>query len=252
MIVIPVAGRGQRFRNSGYKTPKWKLMVGGRTLLEWSLLSFAEMFKKETFLVISRDREIGLQLREIQVELGISEISFVLLEAPTNGQAETVMQGLKQLSVPDYEPVTIFNTDTFRPGYQPTARQSRSDAWLECVKAEGDHWSFVLEDTSVPGKVARVEEKRRISNNCSTGIYYFSRRKLFDEAYSGLYAEPPGTELFVAPLFNYLIDRGDNVLFDLVDPGDVFFSGTPAEYEDCVQREGLIVESFQRSTLRKS
>ena len=40
ILLVPMAGRGQRFVDEGYTTPKQFLDVGGHTMIEWSFKSF--------------------------------------------------------------------------------------------------------------------------------------------------------------------------------------------------------------------
>ena len=245
MIVLPMAGAGVRFEYAGYKTPKWALPIGGRTVLEWSLLSFSKLFENERFLMIHRDdNSVTEFVKSMAAGIGVKNLEIVCLDRPTRGQAETVHEGLIQTSVPFDEQVTIFNIDTIRPGYEPSSRQLSSDGWLECVYASGDHWSFVIEDSEEPGRVLKVTEKERTSDHCSTGLYYFSERQIFDETFAEECSNWHSGELFVAPLFNHAVKHGYRVLFDHISENDVFFSGTPDEYEQCVLGETVIATRF--------
>lgn len=249
MIVIPAAGVGSRFRSAGYKHPKWQLTLGNRTLLEWSLLSFSRVFDTDSFLVISGDPNMETIVRNFESEERVKEVFFVMLDEPSRGQADTVRKGLSILGVPETESITIFNTDTMRPGFVPTKRQLSSDGWLECVEVEGNHWSFVYEDSEVPGRALRVEEKKRISKNACTGVYHFAERKLFEDSFLRRYSNTQDSEMFVAPLFNELITEGYEVCFDVIDKSDVFFAGTPVEYESAVIITEQITRRFAKYSL---
>ena len=245
MIVLPMAGEGIRFRTAGYATAKWNLPLAGRTLLEWSLLSFSNFFDKERFLLVHREGDVTTEfLKGVAKEFGIMNLDVVCLEETTRGQAETVSKGLSQVEMTTDESLTIFNIDTLRPGYEPKERQAASDGWLECVHAVGDHWSFVVEDKYERGRVLKVAEKKRISKNCSTGLYYFAQRQIFDEAYAKECSGWSGGEIYVAPLYNHTIKMGCRVSFDLILPEDVFFSGTPADYEQCLRQHTEITRRF--------
>jgi NDP-sugar pyrophosphorylase family protein len=196
-----MAGEGIRFRTAGYETPKWGLPLVGHTVLEWSLLSFSNLFETEKVTIVHREEEATTDfLKSAAKRVGIVHLDVVRLEERTRGQAETVSEGLSQVSVTSDESLTIFNIDTLRPGYEPGERQQASDGWLECVHASGDHWSFVLEDHSESGRVQSVSEKKRISENCSTGLDYFSQRQIFDEAYAEECSTWNSGEIYVAPL----------------------------------------------------
>ncbi|AUQ68762.1 NTP transferase domain-containing protein [Phaeobacter inhibens] len=245
MIVIPMAGLSSRFSKAGYDRPKWMLPLAGRPLLDWSLLSFARLFEQETFLFIYRETgETGAFIKARAHALGIKTFRMAPLSEPTRGQAETVHLGLHQTDVAADAALTIFNIDTIRPGYRPSPRLASSEGWLECFKGDGDHWSFVEGAPDHPGMALRVTEKQRISDNCSTGMYYFSSRARFEEAYLAEVADPSAKELFVAPLYQRMIHAGHPVSFDVIAPDDIFFSGTPDEYQTAIGQEAALQARF--------
>lgn len=248
MIVLPMAGRSQRFKDAGFSQPKWQLPINDKTILEYVFLSLRGLGDDEPILVVSRETSEGMQLIEEAAEKTQvnNRIQIENLSDPTRGQAETVYQGLLQNSTHHDEPVTIFNVDTLRPGYKPTLRQLASDGWLECFIGEGDAWSFVLPAEDGSGKVKRVTEKERISELCCTGMYYFAARSIFDWAYMKQLADNPYPELYVAPLFNHLIQGGLDVSFDRVSSSLVHLCGSPADYITCLGQAEQVSEQFSK------
>lgn len=51
ILLIPMAGKGQRFIDEGYETPKPLIEVGGKTILEWSFDSFNWRYCDLVFVV---------------------------------------------------------------------------------------------------------------------------------------------------------------------------------------------------------
>ena len=71
----------------------------------------------------------------------------------------------------------IFNIDTIHLALNPLF-DDKYDGILETFNAEGDHWSFAeMDDNNL---VKKVVEKKRISANCSNGLYYFQDLNLFN------------------------------------------------------------------------
>lgn len=246
MIVIPMAGLSSRFARAGYDRPKWMLPLANRPLFDWSLMSFADHFADTPFLIIFR-RASGVEefVRERITELGISDAQLVALEAPTSGQAETVSLGLHAAGVLPNEPLIIFNIDTIRPHFRAPAEPA--DGWVECFLGEGDHWSFVRPIEGYDDRAAEVVEKRRISPFCSTGIYMFRSAALFQKALARetSAATPTADESYVAPLYQHIIDDGGDVRFGLIRPDEIFFSGTPVEYEQTLVIQDRVAQSFR-------
>jgi CTP:molybdopterin cytidylyltransferase MocA len=56
IIVFPMAGRSQRFRNAGYEQPKFMLPLQGATMFEHAVTSFKQYFDTATFLFVTRDQ----------------------------------------------------------------------------------------------------------------------------------------------------------------------------------------------------
>ncbi|MEP7110018.1 MAG: glycosyltransferase family 2 protein [Ferruginibacter sp.] len=239
-IVISMAGLSQRFIKAGFTLPKYMLYAGNKSLFNLAVGSFSHYFKECRFLFIARglfDTERFI-VEECKL-LGISDYEVVILDTPTQGQAETVYLGLNKSNTQDDEPVTIFNIDTFRPGFRFPGMIKDWDGYLEVFYGEGPNWSYAKTASATSTKVIETAEKIQISNYCSTGLYYFKSSSLFMEAFmSGNQISPDNNskELYVAPLYNSLIAKNKNIHIHLIEQSDVLFCGIPAEYYDYLKR----------------
>ncbi|WP_036172051.1 NTP transferase domain-containing protein [Massilia sp. 9096] len=246
MIVIPMAGQSRRFREAGYVRPKYELPLQGESLFARCVRSFERYFDSESFLFIAR-REFEAE-RFIATEcerLGIRDYRTVTLDRPTRGQAETVLLGLRQAQSDSNAALLIFNIDTIRPGYAFPPEALDADGYLDVVRADGEHWSFVRPAATFTRRVAETSEKRRISALCCTGLYCFARAADFTAAceaalYDADDADDPDKagsylarwgEAYIAPLYNDLIAAGKHIVYAEVQPAQVLFAGTPADYE---------------------
>jgi hypothetical protein len=128
--------------------------------------------------------------------------------------------------------LTIFNIDTFRPGFAfPGEPLASADGWLEVFRGAGANWSYV-KPAPGPGPWAlETAEKRPISDLCCTGLYHFARAADFRAALAAERCAPQARELYVAPLYNHLIAAGARIGWRLIERSEVAFCGTPAEYE---------------------
>jgi hypothetical protein len=230
IFVIPMAGESRRFRDVGYGD-KVFLKLGEVPLFDMAVGSFARYFSSAKFLFVLRAGKEDF-VKERCRALGIGQIHLASLAELTSGQAESVIFGLDDARIGDREPITIFNIDTFRPGYR--APSLAGDGDLEVFEGEGANWSFVAPDPANPGHVLETSEKRPISRLCCTGLYRFAAAGDFRWAYRNP-VSPRGAaearERYVAPLYNALIGRGADIRYTLIDRQDVIFCGTPEEYE---------------------
>ena len=238
MIVIPMAGMSSRFFKAGYEKPKYMLEAHGKSLFEHSVNSFQAYFSSVPFLFIVKSAFDTPQFVQRKArEMGIARFHISVLEDDTRGQAETVALGLEQLhqkGVLHDGPITIFNIDTFRLNFKFPLISNNSDGYLEVFCGEGDNWSFAKPYNDQTTLVVETAEKRPISNLCSTGLYHFNRKQDFLAAYDEYLSKPIGEwekgELYIAPLYNHLINKGMKIHYHLIESDDVIFCGVPEEY----------------------
>ena len=245
-IVIPMAGLSSRFTKAGYTLPKYMLYVKNKSLFRLAVESFEKYFETARFVFIARDVfDTERFIREECFLLGIKNIEVVILQHPTRGQAETVLMGVEQAGISYNESILIFNIDTFRPGFIFPDQISSWDGYLEVFEGSGANWSYAKTESADSTRVVETAEKREISTHCSTGIYYFKHSSDFVSAYNENLVNPiKGVpELYVAPLYNFMIRDGKSVHIHIIPREEVIFCGVPSEYEEQLT---LAMNEFQK------
>ena len=243
MIVLPMAGLSSRFYAAGYTVPKYMLDLNGRSVFSHALGSFSAFFGIEPILIICRGiLDTPAFVRRECTRLGLDDdaLKIVVLDHETGGQAETVAEGLTRAGMSIQIPLTIFNIDTFRPGFQYPSNfdVAEIDGYLEVFEGEGTHWSFVRPNPNNPEdhRVLEVAEKVRISNLCSTGLYYFRTCQMFQDLYAATADFDPkdlqGGERYIAPLYDIALKMGYDIRYSKIHREEVCFCGTPREYEE--------------------
>lgn len=233
MIVIPMAGLSSRFFKAGFTEPKYMLLAQDMPLFDHAILSFKAYFEQLPFLFIVRDIYHTSEFVKQRCQyLGIKDFTIVELTEPTRGQAETVFLGVKDVA--DETPITIFNIDTFRPNFYFPEVVNHCDGYLEVFRGEGSNWSYAKPESSASNKVIETAEKNPISDLCSTGLYYFKQAGDFKKAFITEAKKPQSQwqqqELYIAPLYNQLIQSGKDIRYFLIEREQVIFCGTPDEY----------------------
>ncbi len=238
MIVFPMAGRSRRFAEAGYVGPKYRLLAHGRPLLWHSVHGFRGLFLDEPFVFASlAEDDAEDDVRTVATSCRIARWRHVALPQATAGQAETVRQAIDLVDAGDDEPLTIFNIDTIHRRYQrPDAFEPGAvDGYLEVFRGEGAQWSFVRVRNESSDRVVETTEKRRVSDLCCTGLYYFRRcgdyRLAARQQASGDPRAAGAGERYVAPLYNLLIAWQRDIRAVRIEPDRVVFSGIPREYE---------------------
>ena len=222
-IVITMAGLGSRFRKAGYTVPKYMIEAHGKTLFEWSMESLAgfEMKKNTCIFIVRKEDDASEFIRDKCADMGISDVKIIEIDYLTDGQATTAMLGAGEWNKGDS--LMIYNIDTYVEAGEMNASQIAGDGFIPCFHADGNHWSF-----------AKLDEKVRISDNCTLGAYYFKTCGLYEQLYNEYYTSDEKLEKgekYVAPLYNYLIGKGGDVRISIVDYDKVHVLGTPEELD---------------------
>ena len=231
-IIITMAGLGSRFRKAGYNCPKYMIEVKGKTLFEWSmssLVGYNDHVDKYIFVVRKEDNSEDF-IREKCKKFGIKKVEVIGIDYLTDGQATTCMIAIPHCN-PDSE-IMVYNIDTYVEPCEMKYKDIAGDGHIPCFHAPGDHWSFVKLDED--GKAVEVREKVRISDNCTLGAYYFSSAKLYKDLYDEYYSDNrhlEKNEKYIAPLYNFMIEKGMKVTISIVDAKKVHVLGTPEELE---------------------
>lgn len=230
-IIITMAGLGTRFRNAGYKLPKYMIEVKEKTLFAWSvgsLVSFIRSGARFIFVVRQEDQAGDFISRESKL-LGIRDFQVVELDSLTDGQATTVLHA-EQAVIDERQPIGIYNIDTFVEPAHLEVAETRGEGWVPCFPGLGDAWSFARADAE--GRIHEVREKQRISPHATVGFYWFGSFALFRDAYFRYYSKPENLERgerYVAPLYNQLIADGSHVYLHVIPAAGVHPLGTPEE-----------------------
>lgn len=227
-----MAGLGSRFKEAGYKCPKFMIEAKGKTMFEWSMDSLADYFSHTKKIVFVSKKEYGARgfIQEKIMKYPVKDYSILELNYTTDGQATTAYLGMKECCCDD-DSVLIYNIDTYIEPFNLKYNDLHDAGHIPCFHADGDHWSFVKEDN---GKVIEVVEKKRISDNCSLGVYYFSSINDFMRIYESFDFQSYNKEKYIAPMYNELLNQGKTVSYSIIDSEKVHVLGTPKELDEFI------------------
>ncbi len=206
-IVIPMAGRGSRFANAGYKMPKPLIDVKGKYMIE---------VVTDNLRPLCKHRFIYLCLAEHIERYGLTEklnsiapgCVIVPVSQVTEGAACTVL--LAEEYINSDEPMMIANSDQFVDininDY--LKKQGTSDGLIMTMTAYDNKWSFIKYDEN--GFVTEVREKEVISDEATVGIYNFAKGSDFVAGAHEMIDRNirANNEFYVAPVYNILIEQG--------------------------------------------
>lgn len=171
-IVIPMAGRGSRLANWQQNIPKPLIRVSGKPMVLWALESLQGLTATRLIFVVLSEHEKQYGIVHMLSNVLPIPSEFVFLDQVTEGQLCTVLAARQWIDTD--EDLLIASADTlvrsnliYDIQYQPI----ECHGIISVANLPGDHWSFARTDEN--DRVVEVAEKVRISENASTGIYYF-------------------------------------------------------------------------------
>lgn len=230
-IIITMAGQGSRFREIGIDLQKHRIFYKNKSLLEYSLSSLKNFFDEE-FIFVVRDvnSKEKILISDLLNKLEIRNYSFFNIDHLTKGQAETVFKVTTEI---DNSEILIYNIDTHIKDNKEilNIKNPFFDGGVLTFEAEGDHWSFVLHDRNL---IVDIEEKVRISNLATAGLYYFKSSYEFNEyflKYSNDILNRYG-EIYIAPIYKYLVNDGKKILNVTINTDLIVPMGKPDELDN--------------------
>lgn len=211
-ILIPMAGRGMRFKE--YERPKPFIDVLGKPMIQRVIENIGEA--NYIFITHSKYYELpGLVIISDQVTEGPACSALLALDWINNDQPLIIVNCDQIIRDFDLSKFLEFAEDC--------------DGVLGCFISHSPKNSYVKLDAN--GLVTEVKEKIVISNIATNGLHYWKRGSLFvDSANKMIEANDRyNNEFYIAPTYNYMIKDGAVIkpyFFNLHCP-----IGTPEDLE---------------------
>jgi NDP-sugar pyrophosphorylase family protein len=178
-VILPMAGRGSRFSEFGFSTPKPFIEIDGKPMFTWALLSLRGINVSKLIIVALNEHIIKYDLDSLLKKNCDFPFEIVGIDNITKGQLSTVLCAVPLLEKD--KDVLIISSDTLVVSDISSFISENSGTCSGIISVQeslsGDNWSFVK--VNEDGQVIEVAEKKRISNLASTGIYYFSKCEEF-------------------------------------------------------------------------
>ena len=210
-IVIPMAGRGSRFADAGYKDPKPLIDVHGKPMIQ----VVVENLKPDVphrFIFICQNQHIQDYGLEEKLHAYADNVEIVGIDGITEGQVCTVLKARDLID--NDAPLMTANSDQYIDfninDYLSRMNGEKLDGLIMTMKADDPKWSYAR---SEDGRVVETAEKRVISDDATVGIFNFRRGSDLVRAADRMIADDirVNGEFYTCPCYNYLIDEGQKV-----------------------------------------
>ncbi len=230
-----MAGAGSRFAKAGYKKPKPFIDVLGKPMI-CHVLDNLDM-PDAKFILLARKEHYDNEPETIQWIKDNYNVEFVLIDKLTEGAACTVLHAHRLIN--NDTPLLIANSDQIVDmniaDYISDSNARNLDGSVLCFQDDDTKWSYAKIDDN--GYIVEIKEKVVISEHATVGIYYFAKGRDFVENAIDMFVrnERVNNEFYVAPVYNYAIDKGAKFGIYSIDMNQMHGTGTPEDLDKYIE-----------------
>ena len=232
-IILAMAGRGSRFANAGFTTPKPLIEVDGQAMFMKALSSLDGIKATKHYTIVMRTEHDQQYKLQEKIKAILPSANIVLTNEEPTGALRDAYRAKPHLK--PQEGVIILDCDLWfhcQPYYDMVqdslAGKSDIQGGLLTFEAHEPRYSYAEVDAD--WNVKRTAEKVVISDRAITGSYYIATAEFFDTYAQELLAQPLTPEMpeyYVSHIFNTILKHGGKVKAAPVEQFESF--GTPEE-----------------------
>jgi len=205
-ILIPIAGRGLRFKNSKYTKPKPLIDIFGKPMIIRALENFNI---KAKFFFILKNNDFFSDLKKVLIK-EIPNCQIIITNEYTEGPACSALLAKKYLDMEDE--LIITNCDQYMnwniQNFVKETKKKEIDGLIVTYKTDVIHNSYAKIQN---GYVVEIKEKEVISEHSLNGVHYWRKASFFVESSNEMIStndRAPNGEFYIGPTYNYMINKG--------------------------------------------
>ena len=230
-VLVPMAGKGKRFRDAGYSQPKPMISIAGKPMIDWALKSLGGLTVPHRFIFIALEEDLNAGLGPLLTSRG----EVVSIPNVTEGAVNTTL--CAENFVANNDPLVIACCDQYLEwDFQSFINSANGfDCSVVVFESENPHHSFV-ETRGI--EVVKVKEKEIISPLAVGGIYFYRSGLDYITGAKKLIESNDRTngEFYLSPVFNKLIELNKKITYFKIPNTNKHMLGTPEEVQDFLLR----------------
>ncbi len=233
-IVLPIAGRGSRFAEAGFKLPKPLIPIHGQPMIEAVVNNIRPLCEHRFIFVALKEHLDHLGMKDTLNRIAPGCIIIPVTKV-TEGAACTVLLARKYIDNKDQ--LMMANSDQWVDininEYLTIISEGNVDGLIMTMKANDPKWSYVGFNNE--GYVNNVVEKKVISDEATVGIYNFKQGQDFVKAADEMISKNlrVNNEFYVAPAYNEMIKNQAKIsIFNVGEEyNGMYGMGIPSDLE---------------------
>jgi 3,4-dihydroxy 2-butanone 4-phosphate synthase len=230
-ILIPMGGKGMRFKNTGISMPKPLIDVDGELMINRVL----DSIKTEgSFIYIFRKEHVDNYSIDKIVKNKKDGLVYIL-EEDNDGQTQTCL--LAEESINNSEPLFIVNCDNYLDWDEDTFKKLQDNDQIDGAAftfqdpKKRTHWCFAEADEN--NNITRLEEKKPISDISLAGGFYWKKGSDFVKYAKQMIqgdVRASNGEFYLGGVFNLAIQDNKTIFNYKINQMQSF--GTPEELQE--------------------
>ncbi|MDP1836153.1 MAG: glycosyltransferase family 2 protein [Chlamydiales bacterium] len=232
-IVIPMAGKGSRFAEAGFKNPKPFIPVEGKPMITHVMDNLD--YPNAKYVLIARQEHLDAEPECVQHIQNSYNATFIGIDLLTEGTACTMLFA-RRLWQPE-SPLLIANCDQIVDGgiqpYIDDCFERQLDGSILTFEEPTLHPKWSYAKINAQGLVTEVAEKKAISPWATVGLYLFTQASTFVESAIDMIIrnERVNNEFYTCPTYNYAIEKGKRIGIYNIPTSAMHGIGTPEDLD---------------------
>ena len=237
-IIIPIGGKGERFKNKGYNISKPLIKIFNKEMILYVLDNLKLNEDDNVFIIYYNLEQINI------IKYKYPLINFIKLNYQTKGAAETIMLGLEKIKhMSNNKKCMLLDCDTFyTEDVLNLYRNINDNAVFYTLNYDNNPiYSYIkLNDNQ---QVISIIEKQKISDYANTGIYCFND---IDELY--YYSKyvvdnniNSNNECYISCIIDVMINNKLIFCGIQINSNYVFNVGTPEQLDKYIKNTHLFL-----------
>ena len=226
-LLLPIAGKAQRFIDAGYTMPKPLILARNKHVIDWAMQS-VDLTECNLIFLVRVDHIYNFSIDKILKQKFGEDITIIKINKVTRGALETCTLARKHID--NDLPLIIYTPDVyFGPVFNPATIPNDADGFLLTFTANSADHSY--SDYGTDGIVTNVVEKEVISKEANVGLYYFGSGKMFLQYANEMIDNNilVKNEFYIAPMYNLMIR--DGLKITAANTEKLHVLGTPHQFE---------------------
>ncbi len=240
-IIIPIGGKGERFKQNGYNLPKPLINILDKGMIFYLIDNLNIDINDKIFIICYNLEQYNFK-NTIQDKYPF--INFIILHNQTKGASETLMIGLEEIiKLTNNKKCLLMDCDTF---YTQNVilmyKNINENAVFYTLNYEKNPiYSYIKMSDNY--KITEIKEKIKISDNSNTGIYCFNDINILYK-YAKYVVKNNITfngECYTSCIIDSMLNDNYNFIGIQLEPKYVFNLGTPEQLNNYIKNTYLFL-----------